>query len=92
MIRVTVLAKQAWLFHALRSITGNHYVSHFHSRYSLSNTLNHCGGLVSQNTGVNSFGVSSFNNINIGVAEGIRNNFDSNFSSFGGVNKYVLYD
>ncbi len=81
-VGIRMLAVDAGLLHALWRVAGNDHVSHCHTSHSWSHTLYYSSGFVAENDGENAFGITSVKCINIGVAEGIRDDLDPNFSSF----------
>mmetsp|Transcript_3536 Transcript_3536/g.8437 ORF Transcript_3536/g.8437 Transcript_3536/m.8437 type:complete len:365 (+) Transcript_3536:219-1313(+) len=77
------LAKDASRFAALGRVAWNHVVADFDAGNSLSDRLHNTAGLVSENAGEESFGVVAIESVDIGMAQGIRDNFHTNFAGLG---------
>lgn len=81
-----MLAINAFLFVALRGIAWYDNVSNGDSGDSFPYTFNNSCGLMTQYTGKLSFGIASIKSVNIGMAESIGDDLDSDLTFFGRVN------
>ena len=87
-----VSAVDTFLFHAFRGIAWNHYVPYLNPSDSFSDALHNTCSLMAEDTGEASFRVTSIESIDIGMTEGIRDDFDSDLAFFGGGNPNFFVD
>jgi hypothetical protein len=87
-----VLAVNALLLIALRCVAWDDNVTNFNSGDSFSNTFNNTGCLVSKNAWELSFRIASVESVDIGMTEGIGDDFDSDLTFFGRIDKDFLND
>lgn len=91
-VRNWMLAEVAAFLFALRSVARNNHISHLHSTDSRPNTFDNGCGLVTDNDRPQAFSIKSIELIDVCMTESIRDNFYSNFSSFGRVYPDLLND
>ena len=87
-----VLAVNALLFVTLRSVTWDDDVTDFDSGDSFSYAFDDACGLMTEDAWEFAFGIASIKSVDIGVAEGIGDNFDSDFALLGRVNEDLFDD
>ena len=87
-----VLAVNALLLIALRCVAWDDNVTNFNSGDSFSNTFNNTGCLVPKNAWELSFRIASVESVDIGMTEGIGDDFDSDLTFFGRIDKDFLND
>ncbi len=87
-----MLAVNALLFIALRCVTWDDNITNFNSGDSFSNTFNNAGSFVSENAWELSFRIASVESVDIGVTEGIGDDFNSDLTFFGRIDKDFLDD
>jgi hypothetical protein len=68
---------------ALRSIAGNHLVANLDTGDSRAHRLNNATCLVAEDARELSFRILAREGIDISVAQGVRDNLESDFASFG---------
>jgi len=79
-------AENAAAFLAFGSVAGDNDVTNLNAGNSLTDTFNNTGGFVTQDTGEETFGVVAVKGIDIGVAEGVGEDLESDFTGLGGLN------
>jgi len=72
-------------FLAFGSVAGDNNVTNLHSGDSFTDGFNDTGGFVTENAGEKAFGVVAVKSVDIGVAEGIGEDLESNFTGLGGL-------
>lgn len=85
-----VLAVDARLFEALRSVARNDDISDLNASDSSADAFHDSSGLVSEDHGKDAFRVAAIQGIDVGVAERIGDDSDPNFSSLGRINLNLL--
>lgn len=87
-----MLAVNAFWFVALGSVAGNDDVTNFDSGDAFSDTFDDSCGLMSKDAWELSFWVTAIEPVDIGVAEGVGDDFDSDLSFFGRVDEDFFDD
>jgi hypothetical protein len=68
---------------ALRSVAGNHLVADLDTGHARTYRLNNTTSLVTEDARELSFGILAREGVDISVAQGVRDNLESDFASFG---------
>ena len=87
-----MLAVNALLFVTLRGVTWDDNITYFDSGDSFSDTLDDAGGFMAEDTWKFAFRITSIESVDIGVAKGIGDDFDSDLALFGRVNEDLFDD
>lgn len=82
-----MLTVNAILFIALRGVARDNNVPNGDPGDSFSDALNDSGSLMTKDAGEFSFGIMAIESVDISVAEGIGDDFNSDFPFFGRINK-----
>ena len=89
-VRNGMLTEGAAFLFALRSITRNNDISYLNSSDSRADTFDNSCSLMTKNDRPKALSIKSIKFIDVCMAESVRDNFNSNFSSFGRVNPDLL--
>ncbi len=87
-----MLAVNALLLFTLRGVTWDDNVTYFDSVDSFSDTFDDTGGFMTENAWKFAFGIASIESVDISVAKGIGDNFDSDLALFWRVNEDLFDD
>lgn len=87
-----MLAVNALLFVTLRGVTWDDDITDFDSGDSFSDAFDDTGSLMAEDAWEFAFGIASVESVDISVAEGIGDDFDSDFALLGRVNEDLFDD
>jgi len=82
-----VLTENAFLLVALRSVAGDDDIANLDSGDSFTNTFDDSCGFVAENAWELTFRIASVQSVNVGMTQGVRDDFDSDLSLFRRINK-----
>ena len=74
----------------MRSVAGNDDIADFDSSYVFAHTLDDTSSLVAEDAGEAALGIAAVQSVDIGMAQSVRDNFDSDLAFSGGSHPHFL--